>query len=496
MSNKKATYSLTTTELTELKDDLLILGHFEDDFTYEGKLLDQALNGALTNLMESGDLSGKSGTLLPLFKLEGMATKWVLIVGLGKREKFSLSTLKKGVTTATNWAKAQKLSSATFAMVSQCKKRENSFPALMQAVGASLYQYDAYKSEKSPEVSLNSVNFYTENSDELTPLFNYGKALIEGMDFTRNLGNAPANKMTPTILAEEAEALAAEESSIKCTILKKSEIEALGMGSFLGVAQGSVEEPRFIVLEYSNHSNSDEKPVVLVGKGVTFDTGGISLKPGAAMDEMKFDMCGAASVLGTFKAVAQLGMKINLVGLIPATENMPAGDALKPGDVITSMSGQTIEVLNTDAEGRLILCDALTYATQYEPKAIVDIATLTGAIIMALGYDVSGLFSNDEALAQKLSESAERTDDKVWQFPIWEETYQSLLDSNFADMANIGAGRGAGSITAACFLERFVKEYPWAHLDIAGTAWVTGKEKGASGRPVPLLLNFLKQYEA
>jgi leucyl aminopeptidase len=265
------------------------------------------------------------------------------------------------------------------------------------------------------------------------------------------------------------------------------------MGSLLSVAQGSNQPPKLIVLQYSGAAKK-HKPVVLVGKGITFDTGGISIKPAAEMDEMKFDMCGAASVLGSIKAVAQMRLPLNVVGIIPTTENMPSGNASRPGDIVTSMSGQTIEILNTDAEGRLILCDALTYAERFDPAAVIDIATLTGACVIALGHVASGLYSSDEALARDLLHAGEYAHDRAWLMPLWDD-YQDQLKSNFADMANIG-GRPAGSITAACFLSRFTKKYPWAHLDIAGTAWKSGKEKGATGRPVPLLTQFLIQKAA
>ncbi len=302
----------------------------------------------------------------------------------------------------------------------------------------------------------------------------------------------PPNICTPSYLGEQAKTLA-KEYGFKVEVLEKAEIEKLGMGSFLGVAQGSVEPPRLIVLQHLK-GKKGQKPVVLVGKGITFDTGGISLKPGADMDEMKYDMCGAASVLGTFRALGELDLPLNVVGVIPTCENMPDAGAIKPGDILTSMAGLTIEVLNTDAEGRLILCDALTYAERFEPSAVVDIATLTGACVIALGHHPSGLFSNKDALAKELLEAGDAAHDRAWHMPLWEE-FQIQLDSNFADMANIG-GRAGGSITAACFLSRFAKKYDWAHLDIAGTAWKSGKEKGGTGRPVPLLTTFLIQRAA
>jgi len=307
------------------------------------------------------------------------------------------------------------------------------------------------------------------------------------MSLTKDLGNLASNICTPTYLAKQAKDLA-KAHKLKATVLDEKDMEKLGMGSLLAVARGSEQPAKLIVLEYQGLAKKDN-PVVLVGKGVTFDTGGISLKPAAEMDEMKFDMSGAASVLGTMLATAELKLPINLIGIIPATENMPSGKATKPGDVVTSMSGQTIEILNTDAEGRLILCDALTYAERYNPKLVIDIATLTGACVIALGNFTTGLLSNDEQLAQELLAAGEQAADKAWQLPLGDD-YQELLKSNFADIANIG-GRAAGTITAACFLSRFTKKYRWAHLDIAGTAWKSGKDKGSTGRPVPLLMQFL-----
>ncbi|HEX6002942.1 MAG TPA: leucyl aminopeptidase, partial [Burkholderiales bacterium] len=280
----------------------------------------------------------------------------------------------------------------------------------------------------------------------------------------------------------------AADHGLDCQVLERADMEALGMGSLLSVAKGSHQPPKLIVLEHRGGPKT-QKPVVLVGKGITFDTGGISLKPGADMDEMKFDMSGAGSVLGTLKAAGEMRLPLNVVGIIPTTENMPGGRAVKPGDIVKTMSGQTVEILNTDAEGRLILCDALTYAERYEPAAVIDLATLTGACVIALGHVASGLYANDDALAKEVLAAADASFDRAWHMPLWDD-YQEQLKSNFADFANIG-GRPAGSITAACFLARFTKKYRWAHLDIAGTAWKSGKEKGASGRPVPLLTQFL-----
>jgi leucyl aminopeptidase len=309
------------------------------------------------------------------------------------------------------------------------------------------------------------------------------------MEFTKDLGNLPPNLCHPSYLAEEAKALTKAYKNLKVDILDEKKLKALGAGAFLAVAQGSEQPPRMIVLNYQG-GNKSEKPYALVGKGITFDTGGISIKPAAGMDEMKYDMCGAASVFGTLKAVLELQLPINLVCLLACAENMPSGRATRPGDIVTTMSGQTVEILNTDAEGRLVLCDTLTYAERFKPQAVIDIATLTGACIVALGSNVSGLMGNNDELVQQIIKAGQTSDDRAWQLPLYDE-YQEQLDSPFADIANIG-GPKAGTITAGCFLSRFAKAYNWAHLDIAGTAWISGgKDKGATGRPVPLLTQYL-----
>ncbi|MDG1444951.1 MAG: leucyl aminopeptidase, partial [Methylophilaceae bacterium] len=347
----------------------------------------------------------------------------------------------------------------------------------------------ALKSKKPTIVALKKVVIFVDKIQEsdASLALAQGLAIAEGVKLAKDLGNLPGNVCTPTYLGKQAKQLA-KDYGFKVDVLEKAEIEKLGMGSFLSVAQGSDEPMRLIVLQHKK-GKKDQKPIALVGKGITFDTGGISLKSGSEMDEMKYDMCGAASVLGTFKTIGELDLPINAVGIIPACDNMPSGKALKPGDIVTSMSGQTIEVLNTDAEGRLVLCDALTYAERFEPSAVVDIATLTGACVIALGHHATAVYSNQDALAAELIAAGEVAYDRAWHMPLWEE-YQPQLDSNFADMANIG-GRPAGSITAACFLARFANKYDWAHLDIAGVAWKSGKAKGGTGRPVPLLSTFL-----
>ncbi len=334
-----------------------------------------------------------------------------------------------------------------------------------------------------PEVNiLQSVTFADGKQDSIDK----GMAIASGMALTRMLGDMPSNVCTPTYLAETAQGLA-KKFGLKCEILEEADMSALGMGSLLSVSKGSIEAPKLISLSYTG--NGAAKPIVLVGKGVTFDSGGISLKPGAGMDEMKYDMCGAAGVLGTMHAVAEMKLKVNLTIVVPTVENMPAHNASKPGDVVTSMSGKTIEILNTDAEGRLILCDALTYVVKFNPEVVIDTATLTGAVIVALGKHHCGVMANDQDLADDLIAAGKTALDTAWQLPLDDE-YDELLKSNFADMGNIG-GREAGTVTAACFLSRFTKDYRWAHIDIAGTAWISGAKKGATGRPVPLLTQYI-----
>jgi leucyl aminopeptidase len=348
----------------------------------------------------------------------------------------------------------------------------------------STYQIQKVGTDQADENPVESIAMQSDadNAHELSQ----GQAIANGMALTRHLGDLPPNVCTPTYLAETAQDLA-QEFDLKCEILEESDMSALGMGSLLSVSKGSIEPPKLISLSYCG--NGDAKPIVLVGKGVTFDSGGISLKPGAGMDEMKYDMCGAASVIGTMRAVAEMRLKVNLTIVVPAVENMPAHNASKPGDVVTSMSGQTIEILNTDAEGRLILCDALTYVEKFNPEVVIDTATLTGAVIVALGKHHCGVMANDQDLADDLITAGKIALDTAWQLPLDDE-YDELLKSNFADMGNIG-GREAGTVTAACFLARYAKDYRWAHLDIAGTAWVSGAKKGATGRPVPLLTQYI-----
>jgi len=453
--------------------------------------LDRAARGQLRDVLKRGDMDGRAGTTRLLIDVPHVACERVLLVGLGRESEFGAKQYRNAVRTA-------------LAVLAETGARDAHlcFPELhvagkdmvwkirhgVIAAADALYQFEEMKTKKSPARRLRAVTFMQpgRNTSGTRGLVE-GRAIAAGMALARDLGNLPANVCTPTYLADQAVQLG-RSWKLGVQVLERRDMERLGMGSLLSVARGSRQPPKLIVVRYDGAAKR-EKPVVLVGKGITFDTGGISLKPAGDMDEMKFDMCGAASVLGTLRAVAEMKLACNVVGIVPASENMPGGAASRPGDVVTSMSGQTVEILNTDAEGRLILCDALTYAERFKPQAVVDIATLTGACVIALGHVATGLFSNQDTLAEELLEAGADAWDRAWRLPLWDD-YQEQLKSPFADMANIG-GRPAGSVTAACFLSRFAESYAWAHLDIAGTAWVSGKNKGATGRPVPLLSTFL-----
>ncbi|MEP6996517.1 MAG: leucyl aminopeptidase, partial [Betaproteobacteria bacterium] len=442
---------------------------------------------------------GKLGATLLLHNVRGTLADRVLLVGLGKERDFREREFRSAIRSAVRLLNETGSYEAVVYLTEEKVKRrevawrvEHAVVVAMEAV----YRFDQMKSQPADvRRPLRKLTLSVPQRSDLTAgeaAAARGLAIAHGMDLARDLGNLPGNICTPTHLAERAQALA-QELGFKCEVLERGKLEELKMGSFLSVANGSDQPPKFIVLEYFGGPKK-QKPLVLIGKGITFDSGGISLKPGTDMDQMKFDMCGAASVLGAFRAIAELKAKVNLIGLVPTCENMPNGRATKPGDVVRSMSGQTIEVLNTDAEGRLILCDALTYAERYEPAAVVDIATLTGAMVIALGHVACGVFSNNDSLGRALLNAGEDAFDRAWQLPLWDD-YQEALNSNFADFANIGS-RAGGSITAACFLSRFAKKFDWAHLDIAGVAWKEGKEKGATGRPVPLLTTWVLSQEA
>ena len=473
----------------------IVVGVFEGrKFTTSARQLDQISGGALTAILRRGDHSGSMGQSLLLHHVPNIPGERVLLIGCGKEKDLGDGSYRAVLAHAARaLGETGATEAAVFLADLEVKGRDLSWKLrhAVEMTEEAYYRFDQMKSRKSEKRrALRRMVLMVPKRSDLGPAENavrQGEAISAGVKLTKDLGNLPGNVCTPSYLADQAWALQ-EEYGVKTTVLEEHDMRALGMGALLSVARGSSQPPKLIIVEYRGGSET-QPPVALVGKGLTFDAGGISIKPAAEMDEMKYDMCGAAAVLGTLKAIAELKLPINVVGVIPSSENLPDGNANKPGDIVTSMSGQTIEVLNTDAEGRLILCDALTYTERFNPSVVVDLATLTGACIVALGRHASGLMTNSEPLARSLIGAGKYSFDRAWQLPLWED-YQKQLDSNFADMANIG-GRDAGAITAACFLARYTKKFKWAHLDIAGTAWKTGKDKGGTGRPVPLLTTFL-----
>lgn len=472
-----------------------VVGVFESrKLSPQAEIINKNSKGYIAELIKKGDMDGKLGSTLLLHHVPNSLSDRVLLIGLGKEKEFNEKQYQTAIRTAVKKVKETGAGDAVIYLTDIPMGKRDVNWQVEQAVliaSASNYRFDKLKSNpKAPQESLKKLAFNLSRKADANiaeKALVQAVAIAEGINFTKDLGNLPGNVCTPTFLAQQAVKLG-KDYKLKVEVLEQAQMQKLGMGSLLAVSKGSRQPPKLIVIKH-NGADRKSKPVVLVGKGITFDTGGISIKPAGEMDEMKFDMCGAASVLGTMKAIAMLKLKLNVIGVIPTCENMPDGNATRPGDVVRSMSGQTIEILNTDAEGRLILCDALTYAERFEPAAVVDIATLTGACVIALGHVVSGLLSNQDKLARQLIDAGEEAYDRVWQLPLYDD-YQDQLKSNFADMANIG-GRAGGTITAACFLSRYTKAYDWAHLDIAGTAWKSGGEKGATGRPVGLLAHFL-----
>lgn len=492
-------FNTSTGPVQSTRTACLIVGIYEGKkLTPSAQLVDEAGDGLVKAALKGGDLSGGVGQTLMLTAPHGLSCDRLLLVGCGKEKELKDRSYRQIVQAAGKALLGTKAKDALCCLAElPVPERELDWKVrqFIEAAGHAAYRFDQMKSEKSDsdKPALRKVNFphTTRGEGALIKLgIVQGRAINDGIDLTKDLSNLPGNVCTPTYLADQARALSRQHKSVKTTILDEKQMEKLGMGSLLSVSRGSRQPAKLIVMEYKGTTaKNKQKPIVLVGKGLTFDAGGISLKPAAAMDEMKYDMCGGASVFGTMKALAEMELPLNVVGVVPSSENLPDGDANKPGDIVTTMSGQTVEILNTDAEGRLILCDALTYSKKFDPSLVIDIATLTGACIVALGSHASGLLANDEELAAKLLEAGQKTGDRAWQLPLWEE-YDEQLKSPFADMANIG-GKGAGTITAASFLGRYTKEFKWAHLDIAGTAWVSNAEKGATGRPVPLLTQFL-----
>jgi len=487
--------SVKTLNFESMKTPCLVVGVYDKcKLSDSAKQIDSISNNFISKLLQRGDISGDIGESLMLHDVPGMQCERVLLAGCGQASELSHQGMQNIINNVATELNKSKIKSATLSLADiNSKTLSNSMQIriLSEGLHHNTYQFSELKKENKP--SLVKVTLHVADKEQMKKAklaLDIGNAIGIGRNTARNLGNLPGNICTPAYLAKQAKKYETKYEKLKTTILNQKEMEKLGMGSLLAVAKGSRQPPKFIVMEYSGGKKTDS-PYVLVGKGVTFDSGGISIKAGAAMDEMKFDMCGAASVMGAMVTVNELKLPINVVTIVPSVENMPDGDACKPGDVVTSMSGQTIEILNTDAEGRLILCDALSYSEKFKPKSVIDVATLTGACVIALGAHPAGLLSNQQQLADQLLAAGTEAGDRAWQLPLWED-YQDQLKSNFADMANIG-GREAGTITAACFLSRFTKKLNWAHLDIAGVAWHGGDKKGATGRPVPLLTQYLMQ---
>jgi leucyl aminopeptidase len=477
-------------------DAVAIAVHEGQKLSWAAADLDRASKGALAKAIASASFSGRVGQVLPLLNISGVAASRVLVFGAGDGKALDAKAARQAGRAIA--ACANELSAADLAVFPLGDSALDAMTQMVLGVSDACYRYDETKGAaskaKAEKPSLKRVRFgMPEAVAKAAPeALRIAVATAHGIAYTKHLGNLPGNYCTPTRLGEEAKKLG-KAHGLKVTVMDRKQIEKLGMGSFLSVTNGSDEPPRFIVMEYMG-GKKGAAPTVFVGKGITFDTGGISIKPAPDMDHMKWDMSGAGTVFGLMRAVGEAKPKQNIVGIVAACENMPSGRATKPGDVFTSMSGQTIEVLNTDAEGRLILCDALTYSERYKPRAVIDIATLTGACVIALGSVNAGLFSTSDSLADALIESGKKTNDRFWRMPL-EEEYQEALNSNFADMANVG-GREGGAITAACFLWRFAKKFPWAHLDIAGVAYKgSGKEKGANGRPVAALMNYVMSLD-
>lgn len=495
--------SVKTINFETVKSPCLVIGVLDKHkLTDSGKQLDDHSNGFISQILRRGDISGTIGDSLMLHDVPGLKSARVLLVGCGKLSELNHQKFNTIISNASTALSKANIKNATISMTDlDSKNLTNSMQIRLatEALHQADYRFSELKKDSAAslkKVSLHSADKRAAAMKKAKLALQIGNAIGKGRNTARDLGNLPGNICTPTYLAKQATNYDKNYSKLKTTILNQKEMEKLGMGSLLSVSKGSRTPPKFIVMQYNGGKKAD-RPYVLVGKGVTFDSGGISIKPGAAMDEMKYDMCGAAGVMGTMVTVNELKLPINVVAIVPSVENMPDGAASKPGDIVTSMSGQTIEVLNTDAEGRLILCDALTYSEKFKPKAVIDVATLTGACVIALGAHPAGLLSNQQKLADQILAAGTESGDRAWQMPLWDD-YQDQLKSNFADMANIG-GREAGTVTAACFLSRFTKKLNWAHLDIAGVAWHGGVKKGATGRPVPLLTQYLmercgKQY--
>jgi leucyl aminopeptidase len=488
-------------DLDKQRKASLIIGISDKgELTPSAKRLDKISHGFISKLIKQGDFKGKIGNTFLLPNAPHTEVEHILLVGCGKvltvNERDFRLIVASSAKALNNTSATHGISFLTELDIEQAEKGSRDIAwrvkQIVEVCTDALYQFHHYKSEKTPATSLKEISIAIADKKDVPACekaLKQGIAISEGMSFTKNLGNQPSNICTPTYVADQAKKLAKEYKSITVKVLEEKDMKKLGMGAFLAVTQGSVQDGKLVCLEYKGTAKK-MAPVALVGKGVTFDTGGISLKPADSMIGMKYDMCGAATVLGTLKAAAELKLPIHIVGILALAENMPSGIATKPEDIVTTLSGQTVEILNTDAEGRLVLCDALTYCERYKPAIVIDIATLTGAVVIALGHHATGMLSNNDELAKDLLHAGLQSHDRAWQMPLWED-YQDQLRSPFADMSNVG-GRAGGTITAACFLSRFTKKFKWAHLDVAGTAaMMGGTDRYATGRPVPLLTQYL-----
>jgi leucyl aminopeptidase len=495
-------FTVSTADPARQKAGALVVPVFDRRKLSEaGRAVDRAADGYLRSVLANGDLDGKAETSLTLYHVPGVAARRVVLIGCGPARSFDQRAYRKACTLAARVAQSGGASDmVTLLPQATVKGAEEHRRArvIVEATEAACYRFDEFRSQATPprhpleRVTLLLASRKARAASERGVA--EARAIAAGVRLCRDLANRPANVCTPTHLAEQAHALAERFEHVDTTVLEEDDMRELGMGALLAVSQGSRQPAKLITMHYRG-APGDAAPVVFVGKGVTFDTGGISIKPAAAMDEMKFDMGGAASVFGVIRACAELGIEANVVGVVPAAENMPDGNAYRPGDILETMSGKTVEIINTDAEGRLLLCDALTYAERYEPHTVIDIATLTGACIVALGHHASAVLSNNDTVARQLMQAGEASGDRCWQLPLWDE-YQEQLKSPFADFSHVG-GQAAGTITAACFLSRFTGNFKrWGHVDIAGTAWTRGESKGASGRPVPMLMQYLLSHHA
>jgi leucyl aminopeptidase len=485
----------TTSAAHRRASDCIIVGIYENKQFGQGATdVDAASKGYLSKLVKQGDISGKPGSVMMLPSVAGVRAKRVLVVGLGKLSKFGVSQFRSAINAAANHINDKRAKDVVSYLSLESVADTDAYYLArytIETIGSALYQFTKTKSGRHPrKTALNRIGIAAGSRSDANKAergAEHGQAIVDGISLAKDLGNLPPNICTPAYLARTAQKIARLGKNVSARILGEGEIKRLGMHSFLSVTAGTDLPAKLILMQYKGAGR--DKPIVLVGKGITFDAGGISLKPGPSMDEMKFDMCGAASVIATMLVVAKLRLPINLNVVVPACENLPSGTATRPGDIITSMSGKTIEVLNTDAEGRLILCDALTYCRRFKPEVIIDVATLTGACVIALGHHRTAVMSGSDELAKEITAAGISADDRGWHMPMAEE-YERQLRSNFADFANVG-GRDGGAVTAACFLSKFTEGMNWAHLDIAGTAWQSGGGKGSTGRPVPMLAEFI-----